>query len=97
MNNDVKKVPYIVYEAELYRCRKAIKALAVLLAVFFIIGILSNLCWKIAFDKATEDENTSESVAALIPFETKKYSVKKKRHKLCGKILMNTTFLEASG
>lgn len=97
MNNDIKKIPYIVYEAELYRCRKVIKALSVLLAVVFVFGILSNLCWKVAFDKATEGETTYKAVEALIPFETKKYSVKKKRHKLCGKILMNTTFLAVSG
>ena len=98
MNENIKKIPYIVYEAEMYRCRKIIRLLCVILAIVLIAAIISNIHWKIVLDKAQEGKNAIGETRDFIPLEMMKdISVRKKRHKICVRTLMNTTFREANG
>ncbi len=93
MSDDVKKVPYIVFEAERIRGRKLVRLLSFLLALVFLAGLISNVFWKIAYDKATahekEDSAACDSVGLFI--------ARKKRFKICGKTLMNTISHVVSG
>ncbi len=55
-NEEIKKVPYIVFEAERHRYRIIIRILSVILAIVLIFAIASNAVWNIRFDNAAKEQ-----------------------------------------